>query len=257
MADPSMSGLNIYNLPTSPPTWDALGIFYITFCATWTTLILLGMAFLWYNRRMPILRIRGLPLSFASIIMLHIYWIFGQIVYPIGRTVPTVAAYDVQYFCMGIWFPLGIALFQASNTRFLLVAKLQRQYVRSPHVPIRIKGDDGRGRGSWWIRLKNLEYSNRLLIYIGVGMIAQVILTVVMWLLVRKYHPTFGVPGTEVSGTVQEQIIQLGRGWEWWPTALWQFIWTWILAPILVWRSWDIRDTLGWRVQTIGCCLSR
>lgn len=52
-----------------------------------------------------------------------------------------------------------------------------------------------------------------------------------MWLVCRKYHPTFGIPGTEIRGeTFPEQLIDLGRGWEWWPSVLWQFIWTWIVS---------------------------
>lgn len=29
------------------------------------------------------------------------------------------------------------------------------------------------------------------------------------------------------------------------------------VAPILIWRAWNIRDTMGWRTQTIGCCISK
>lgn len=29
------------------------------------------------------------------------------------------------------------------------------------------------------------------------------------------------------------------------------------IAPYLIWRAWSIRDTMGWRTQTIGCCLSK
>lgn len=77
-----------------------------------------------------------------------------------------------------------------------------------------------------------------------------------MWLVCKKYHPTYGVPGTEIRGsTLPEQIIDLGRGWEWWPSVVWQFIWAWIIAPILLWRAWGIRDTVGWRAQTIACCI--
>lgn len=28
-------------------------------------------------------------------------------------------------------------------------------------------------------------------------------------------------------------------------------------APILIFRAWRIRDTMGWRAQTIACCLAR
>lgn len=78
-----------------------------------------------------------------------------------------------------------------------------------------------------------------------------------MWLLCKKYHPSFGVAGTDIHGaTLPEQLLDLGRGWEWWPSVVWQFIWAWGVAPYLIWRAWDIRDTMGWRTQTIGACLS-
>jgi hypothetical protein len=53
-----------------------------------------------------------------------------------------------------------------------------------------------------------------------------------------------------------EQKMQQGKGWEWWPTIAWQFFWAWIVAPIVLWRSRYVSDTHGWRVQTIGCCVS-
>lgn len=78
-----------------------------------------------------------------------------------------------------------------------------------------------------------------------------------MWIICRKYHPSFGLRGTEITGsTLPEQLIDLGRGWEWWPSVVWQFIWTWGVAPFLIVRAWSIRDTMGWRTQTIGACLS-
>ena len=36
----------------------------------------------------------------------------------------------------------------------------------------------------------------------------------------------------------------------------WQFFWSWIIAPIVLWKSRNIRDTQGWRVQTIGCAIA-
>ncbi|KAK1595616.1 uncharacterized protein LY79DRAFT_588594 [Colletotrichum navitas] len=239
--DPAaLVGLTIYNLPPMPPKWDRIGIFYVTFCATWTAIVLAGMAFLWANRTHPILKIRGLPLAFGSIIFLHMYWCMAQITYPIGGTMPVVIAYDVQYFVMGIWFPL---------------AKLQRLQFTDNGARYE-QGCNGR-KSSWLCRLRNMEYGKRLMIFIWVGIVAQCLLTTGMWLACKKYHPTFGIPGTEIRGeTLPEQLIELGRGWEWWPTIIWQFVWTWVVAPILIWRAWSIRDTMGWRIQTVGCCLS-
>ncbi|KAK2009689.1 integral membrane protein [Colletotrichum eremochloae] len=254
--DPAaLAGLTIYNLPPMPPKWDSIGIFYITFCATWTVIVLAGMAFLWANRKHPILKIRGLPLAFGSIIFLHMYWCMAQITYPIGGTMPVVIAYDVQYFVMGIWFPLGIALFHASNSRFLHVAKLQRLQFTDNGSHYR-RGCNGK-KSSWLCKFRNMEYGKRLMIFIWIGIVAQCLLTAGMWVACKKYHPTFGIPGTEIRGkTLPEQLIDLGRGWEWWPTIIWQFVWTWVVAPILIWRAWGIRDTMGWRTQTVGCCLS-
>lgn len=46
-----------------------------------------------------------------------------------------------------------------------------------------------------------------------------------------KYHPTYGLPGTQIKGaTLPEQLVDLGRGWEWWPSVLWQVVWTWIVS---------------------------
>ncbi|KAI1098151.1 hypothetical protein F4804DRAFT_136479 [Jackrogersella minutella] len=254
MAD--MIQLSLYDLPQSPPNFDAVGRFYIAFCATWTFLLLVGVMFLVLNRSNPILKIRGISLSLTAILFLHIYWILAQITYPIGFTLPILAAYDVQYFFMGIWFPLGVALFHASNTRFLYVAQMQKQYAQSLNIRRKKPGCNGADT-SWLCRLRNLDYPTKILIYIGIGIIFQILLTVGMWLMCKKYHPSFGIAGTELpSGTIAEQLIELSRGWEWWPSALWQAIWTWIIAPIMIWKAWDIRDTLGWRFQTIGCCLS-
>ena len=164
--------VSLYDLPTSPPVWDSIGIFYLTFCLLWTTLVVAGAVFCWFNRRDPVLRIRGLPLSFAAIAFLHAYWILAQVVYPLGRSVPTILAYDIQYFFMGIWFPLGIALFHASNCRFLHVAELQKQYANPQHG-LRKNGCNG-ANSSWLCRLRNMSYSWRILIIIAPGMLLQV-----------------------------------------------------------------------------------
>ncbi|KAL6877711.1 putative GprK-type G-protein coupled receptor protein [Trichoderma longibrachiatum] len=245
----------VYTLPPSPPNLDGVGIFYISWCASWTALVLAGMAFCWLNRDIPVLKIRGLPLSFCAIALLHLYWILAQITYPVGRTLPVVLAYDVQYFFMSLWFPLGVALFHASNLRFLRVAQLQRQFTTHPAVR-RVEPGCG-GKASWLRRLRGYDHTKRSLLFIGLGMVVQFMLTIGMWVACRKYHPAFGIPGTEIRGaTVAEQVVELGRGWEWWPSVLWQVVWTWIVAPVLIWRAWGIRDTMGWRTQTIGCCIS-
>lgn len=77
-----------------------------------------------------------------------------------------------------------------------------------------------------------------------------------MWAMSRKYHPSFGIPGTEVHGSDMKILTEQGRGWEWWPGVFWQFFWSWIVAPIVLWNSRHIHDTQGWRVQTIACAIA-
>jgi hypothetical protein len=166
-------GLTIYNVPPISPKWDRIGVFYIAFAATWTAIVVAGMAFCWYNRHLPILRVRNLPLAFSGIIFLHLYWIMAQITYPIGATMPIVIAYDVQYFVMGTWFPLGIALFHASNIRFLQVARLQRQFA-NPDLRRR-RGYNGVQSSSIFYRIRNMTYDTKVMVFIIVGLVIQVI----------------------------------------------------------------------------------
>lgn len=169
-----MDKLSVYTLPPSPANWDRLGVFYISWCASWTTTLIAGMAFCWYNRNLPILKIRGLPLSFFAIGFLHMYWILAQLVYPIGQTMPLVLAYDIQYFFMGLWFPLGVALFHASNLRFLHVARLQKQFTGPAH---RVKSGCNGAKTSWLCRLRNMDHTTRSIMFIALGMIMQVCLS--------------------------------------------------------------------------------
>jgi fatty acid desaturase len=169
-----MTEVSLYTLPPSAPNWDKIGVFYISWCASWTATLIAGMGFCWFNRHLPVLKIRGLPLSFSAIAFLHMYWILAQIVYPIGPALPLVLAYDIQYFFMGLWFPLGIALFHASNLRFLRVARLQKQFT---HPARRVEPSNSRAKTSWLSRLRNLDYTKRSMIFIGLGMIIQVCLS--------------------------------------------------------------------------------
>ncbi|KAG8168556.1 hypothetical protein KVR01_001305 [Diaporthe batatas] len=123
------------------------------------------MGFLWYRRDTPLLRIRDLNLSFAAIGFLHTYWMAVQMAYIVKPFPP-----QAEYWIMGIYLPFGIALFHASNSRFLYVARQQRR-----------------------------SHTRKMLVVIGMGMGLQLFLTVLMYLLSKKFHPSFGVPGTEVA----------------------------------------------------------
>ncbi|TFB01051.1 hypothetical protein CCMA1212_006873 [Trichoderma ghanense] len=225
----------------------AVGIFWLVFAALWTAILLAGMIFLWVRREMPILRIRGLALSFAAITFMHMYWLAVQLAYWYGALMPEVA----EFWIMGVWFPFGIALFHASNSRFLYVADGQRRFLQKSEVPSTPVGQGGL-LGRW----RKMDYNRRSLIVILTCMGLQLALTVIVFLISRKFHSSFGISGTEVHGSFMEQKVAQGRGWEWFPSIFWQMFWAWIFAPYILFRARKLRDTQGWRFQTIACCIS-
>ncbi|KAF4448484.1 hypothetical protein F53441_8124 [Fusarium austroafricanum] len=215
--------------------FEGIAILWIAFSSVWTILLVAGMAFLYSRRDMPILRIRGLLLSFGSVILLHLYWLAVQWVYVVALLFPPA----VEFWIMSIWLPFGIALFHASNSRFLYVAKSQKNFFVSNNA--RPKSERVQKRGLIG-RYSKLNYTNRMLVLVG--------------LVSRKFHDSFGIPGTEVTGTESQRKTAARKGWEWWPSIVWQLVWAWVIAPVILWKSRNIRDTQGWRVQTIACCLA-
>ncbi|KAH6605540.1 regulator of g signaling superfamily, partial [Trichoderma cornu-damae] len=226
------------------PRLDGVGIWWICWAAGWTLLLLWGIGFLIHHRRMPMLKIRGIGLSICAILLLHLYWISVQLGYVLGPLYPG----DTQYWIMGTYLPLGIGLFHASNTRFLHVAQRQKQYIDRANflnAPIASKSSK---KGSVLRRFHRLDHTTKVVILI--------FMAIFVYIISRKWHSSWGIPGTEVHGTEMEQKVQMGRGWEWWPSVLWLFFWAWVVAPFTLWRARDIRDTQGWRNQTIWCAIS-
>ncbi|KAH7324648.1 putative GPCR GprK-type [Stachybotrys elegans] len=229
---------------------DGVGIFWMIWGGVWTIALITGMTYLWTNRHMPLLRIRGLPLSFAAVILLHMYWTGVQYGYVYG---PLMSA-GVEYWIMNIWLPFGIALFHASNSRFLYIAKAQKKFVSEK---LEVDRASIRPRPKTLVgKFRQMDHTSRVLLLVCTGMAFQLMLAVFMFLVSRKFHPSFGIPGTEVHGTPSEQRAAAGRGWEWWPSVFWQFFWAWLVAPFILWKARKLNDTQGWRTQTIGCCLS-
>lgn len=207
--------------PDSKPqaSYDPVSIWWATWAAVWTCAVASGMAFLVIRRQSPVLRVRGIWLSFAAIVFLHLYWASVQFGTMIGAIMPG----DAQYWIMGLWLPWGIALFHAYNTRFLHVAKQQKKYAHPDHRPFRPMPLplDSKGKGSLMARFRALDYNTRTLIVVGIAMVFQLFLTILMWLISRKWHRTWGIPGTEVHGTPMEQLTAMGQGWEWYGLRSW------------------------------------
>ncbi|KAF9892321.1 hypothetical protein FE257_002098 [Aspergillus nanangensis] len=239
--------------PDSKPeaVYSPVAIWWAVWAGVWTVAVGCGLAYLFVRRDSPVLRVRGIYLSLAAIILLHLYWASVQFGVMIGPIMPG----DAQYWLMGTYLPIGIALFHASNTRFLHVAKMQKKYAQPDHHRA-LSYADARRQTGLYARFRRLDFDTRTLIVVGIAIVVQLFLTVLMWLISRKWHRTWGIPGTETHGTPMEQLTQMGQGWEWWSTIVGQFFWAWIVAPIVLWKARHIHDTQGWRVQTIGCVIA-
>ncbi|KAL3480554.1 hypothetical protein BJX99DRAFT_220416 [Aspergillus californicus] len=248
------SELGITAASQAHAVYDAVSIWWAVWGAVWTAAVASGMAFLIKRRDVPILRVRSLSLSLAGIILLHLYWLSVQFGTMIGAIMPG----DAQYWIMGTYLPCGLALFHGSNSYFLHIAKLQKKYAKYAEYQTVLsdKPTDSRKNRGLIGRFRRLEYTAQVVILVAIAMVFQLFLTVLMWVISRKWHSSWGIPGTEVHGTPMQQKTEQGRGWEWWPGVFWQFFWSWIIAPVILWNSRNIHDTQGWRTQTIGCCLA-
>jgi len=170
---PPTLGSEFGTTPTTAPVarLDGVGIWWITWGAVWTFLLVTGMVYLFRKRDMPTLRIRGLPLTFAGLILLHLYWISVQIGYSVGPLAPAVA----EFWIMSIWYPFGIALFQAGNSQFLHVAKAQSRFARPPSQ-MSTRFDEKRNPQKMGLfgRLRSMDYSKMMFTFVTIGMVIQV-----------------------------------------------------------------------------------
>lgn len=151
------------------PRLDGLGVFWIVFALSWTLVVAGGMTYLYRRRDMPMLRIRGLPLSFSAIVLLHLYWGAVQTGYCYGPIWPSW----VEFWIMNIWLPFGIALFHASNSRFLHVANSQKKRFAEEQDMKPLKID--RPKPTTLLgRFRALDYTRKVLFLVGTGMAFQV-----------------------------------------------------------------------------------
>ncbi|KIV98197.1 hypothetical protein PV10_01874 [Exophiala mesophila] len=239
---------------------DGLGMTYVGIVVAWTCLLLPATILLIRNRHLPYLRMRNIPLCVSAVATLHVYWVLCMIAYLLNGYFPCPA----EYWIMSIYLPLGIALFQATNCQLLSIAAAQSKYAQGDVVvhataPLGHRMPTWR---KWWARLKAANATRNTMTWIGIGMLVQVVVSLVVFLVSKKFHPSFGVPGTElrlddaVSGGDEAARLACRRGWEWWPSIVWQLFWSWIYAPVLLWRVRRVDDVHGWRAQTMVCIIS-
>jgi len=202
---------------------------------------------------------RKLPLLFAGVGALHIYGAISIWAYPFGAYFPCT----VIFWMMSILVPFGMAMFQAANTQFLHVASRQKQIAHmstlSDKMPISEKEAASMGNNRIKRIISGVERADRVdrsLFFICAGMVFQVAISLLVFLGSEKFHPGWGLWDYNVKGTEAELYLKCNQGWEWWASIVWQFVWAWIYAPYMIWKSRGVRDVHGWRLQTICTCVA-
>ncbi|EEH22134.2 hypothetical protein PABG_04345 [Paracoccidioides brasiliensis Pb03] len=237
----------------SLPGWDkglqplnALGVFYVGFDIVWTLLVLWGLIVLWRNKTVPSVRMRNVPLATCSVIFLHGYGGFYILAYPLKGAISC----DLEFWFMCGVLPIGIALFQASNIQLLNVATLQQRFLRddgttNDPTPEEIRCPFNKFR-CWWT---HLTWAKQTMFGIGFGMFLELASSLLIYIGSRKFN-------SHGLWSKYENRLQCRQGIEWLPTIIWQFFWSWIFAPCVLFKIRNIKDVHCWRLQTSLCIVA-
>ena len=95
------------------PNLDAVGVAYIVVCVIWTLFIGVGLTYFLLHRQLDFVRMRNATVTVCAVLMLHVYLSMVLLLYPANGNWPC----DLEFWLMSLYFPLGIALFQAQVSR--------------------------------------------------------------------------------------------------------------------------------------------
>lgn len=147
--------------------WDDLGKLYAAVTVGWTVILTLGIAWLVFNRHLPHIKIRNLPLAIASTGFLHVYLVKILLAY----TTNGHFLCSAEYWIMSIYLPFGIALFQAYLTQLRSIWEQQQRLIQ--HDGDR-QVNDANSNVSIVDRWRALSRLHKSYCYIGIGMVVQV-----------------------------------------------------------------------------------
>ena len=155
---------------------DGYGISYIGVAVIYSILFYAACIFLWLYRHHPMVQKRNVPLLLISLLTLHVYLFMVMVVYTLNGTYPC----QVEFWCMSLYMPLGIGLFQAHNQQLLVVSQGQSQLLQL-EGPFRRLPPKRNGSGNlrycvyrfklWW---GGVSQAGKYQSYVLVGIIVQV-----------------------------------------------------------------------------------
>ncbi|KAI9786087.1 MAG: hypothetical protein M1816_008115 [Peltula sp. TS41687] len=222
---------------------DTLSWVYLYICFIWTGLLVLGVIAMMVLRNLTFIRMRNVGLAVCSVGLIHVYVALDLIRYTMNGMYPCL----FEYWIMSTYFPIGIALFQAQNVQLLDLNCIQRQIydLKGNALPRRVPRGQRprRGFASLWQSWRQMNLVSRTYVCIGAGVILQVLVSVSVYLVSRKFYK-YGITSEYISPAHCRQ------GWEWLPSALWQGIWTWCYGPWVLYKIRHIHEIHYWKLQT-------
>ncbi|KAL7272043.1 hypothetical protein RUND412_005168 [Rhizina undulata] len=256
MPPPPPPRLSGGTFPCEPPNYghlrlDYAGEIYFGVFTLWTALFVAGFIVFFRNRHLPFIRLKNVPLVSVALAMLHLQLTFDILVYPLNGVIPC----NLEFWIMNLCAPLGIALFQAQNMQLLSLFWGQKQLVwlhsKDSDAAQQLEIDSYHFQKSrpnffvrCWRKWRNTCILTQTYIIIGIGTGFQILVALVVFLISRRFHSKFGLgPGPVTS-------YECRAGWEWFPSGIWQAIWTYGFGPFIVFRIRNIEDTHKWKLQT-------
>lgn len=156
-----------------PMNLDGYGQSLIAFIVVYSLFFYAACAYLWSQRKHPVIKMRKIGLAIASLLTLHVYMVVVFLVYPINGGFPC----GVEYWVMSLYLPIGFGLFQAQNQQLLIVSKEQHQLILTDDM-FKPLGPRRRGPKQWMIRFKlwwnDISAQGKYEGYVAIGIALQV-----------------------------------------------------------------------------------
>ena len=223
--------------------WDDLAKAYAGFIIAWTGLLYVGVGWIVYNRNLPSVRIRNVPIAVLSVSFLHLYLIKIVLAY----TTNGHFLCGAEFWIMSIYLPFGIALFQMNLVQLHSISEQQQQLLSSSESMSSVLSSvpkNVRGFSAYW---KSLSQAKRSYVYIGLGMLVQLIVTAVLYATTPELQGDWSSYG-KVSHAKGQALCR--KSLVWIPSAFWQLFWTWVFGIYTLYKIRNIRDTHHWRLGT-------
>lgn len=143
-------------------------------------------------------------------------------------------------------------MFQTANSQFHYVASRQKQFARlslqSDQAPLKQEEAERLSSSRWRRIMRGVDRADnieRMMVYIGIGLALQLFITLVVFFGSKKFHPSYGLWDWDTRPSAPELVgMECSKGWEWWLSIVWQFIWAWVRSTLMVTASTLANKTL-------------